>query len=443
MIKGKRKEDLIEVIKENIGDITHSTARIDEMKIHLRNHGISGGDVESALSNPDTLKDIDLRELILLAQQFHAKSGLVALDPREWFTRHEIVEAQQFDKRLITDSTKYPEIVFENVNVIGHGVYSTSISPKMIHELLGDQILYYNHDIQRQASFTKRNNEVIATPTVYRKNVKEIKELLLEGRLVNTTIAFNAAIGSSEEGEELVFDASKNTLTVTKGTRLDILDGYHRCLASAEAYGENPNLKDFKFILQISNFTTRQAQQYQAQLAKATPIPKARQQSLEASRLADTVMRILQSDSELSGRVSMGSKVNTSAGEVVSYTVLADAIEQEFKMEFTVDAREVAEWLSEFFEYLIGMNREAFVYNSSSENTLLNYNKMFVGYIVLASRMRKEGIKIKELQKIINNIDFSRDNPEWKQIGLLDNEGRINSGVNERRIADYFKKLNI
>lgn len=439
----KSKNELVDIIKENIEAITESRIGIEEMKIHLRQNGIGGGDVERVLSDPESLYDVDVRELALLVQQFYAKSGVIELRPSVWFTEFELKEASQYDKTLITNSTDYPEIIFENVNMIGLGVFSTSISPKMIHELISKQVLYYNHDIQRQSSYIKRNKEVIRIPTIYKNNVKEIKELLLKGSLVNTTIALNAAIGTSEQGEELIFDSSKNTLRVNKGTRLDILDGYHRCLASMEAYMENPNLNDFKFILQISNFTTKQAQQYQAQLAKATPIPKSRQQSLEASRLADTVAGILRSDSELSGRISMGSQVNTSANELVNYSVLADAIDREFDMELTVDAREVAEWLSEFFEYLIGKNREEFLYNSGRSESLMNYNKMFAGYIALASKMKNENVKISKLQEILESVDFSRSNRIWSKIGLLDEKGRISSKVNEKRIAEYFKNLDL
>lgn len=437
------KKELIQAIEENIKEVSDNNKAVDEIKHQLRKHGISGGTVTAVLSDPKVLEDIDMRELALITEQFYLKTGIPALDVKEWFTKYEMTEARQYDKTLYTESTDYPHVEFENASIVGNGVLVTTVSPKKIAELMRSQVLYYNPEIQRQMTYVKRNNDIIETPTVYKKNVKEIKELLLKERLVSTTIALNAVIGSSDTDEELVFDPSKNTLTIGKGTRLDILDGYHRCLASEEAYEENPDLDNFKFILQISNWTTRQCQQYQAQLAKATPIPKAIQQSLEASRLADTVVQMLREGSDIGDRISSQHRISPIAGQLVSYNVFADAVEREFPMEFRIDAMEVADWLGKFFEYLIGLNRDEFTHNSSSKGSLMSYNKMFAGYIALAAKMKEEDVSIRQLQSILDGIDFSKSNPLWQEIGVLDETGRVKSGASERSIANYFKGLEL
>src|SRR5690606_10727055 len=126
-----------------------------------------------------------------------------------------------------------------------------------------------------------------------------------------------------------------------------------------QAYKENPDL-DFKFMVLISNYTTRMAQQYQAQLAKATPIPSSRIQELEMNRLSDTVVKILKSESELRDRVAT-TNAQIASGSLVSYRVLADAIDREFpEMKTQKDARQVAKFLTDFFENLIGDYPEDF-----------------------------------------------------------------------------------
>lgn len=440
----KEKKELINTIKDNIKEVYSNRKTVKEIKHRLlKNHGITGGRVESVLNDPGVLVDADVREIALFLEQFFAKTGNLELNPKRWFTQFEMVEAKQYDMVLFERKSDYATFELENVLVAGNGVYVTTISPKVIAELMDNQVLYYNHEIQRQPTFIKRQNEMIRTPTVYPENIKEIKELLLKQKLVSTTIALNAAIGSSEIGEEYTFNSAKGTLTINKGTRLDILDGYHRCLASGEAYHENKELGEFEFILRLSNYTTREAAQYQAQLAKATPIPKARQQELAAERLADVVIQQLKAESEIGEHISSHHRVSPSAGELVSYNVFADAVEREFPMNVRIEARSVSKWLSEFFEYLIGMNQEEFAYNSKTQKSLMNYNKMFAGYIALAAKMRQENIGAEELQSILSDIDFSRNNTLWIELGVLDKNKKITSNANEKNISKHFSNLNL
>lgn len=442
MLHDNGKEMLMNTLEEYIYHVSDDKNTVSEVKDQLGKYGITGARVESVLGNVEILEDADLRELILITEQIYLKTRIMALNPSEWFTEYEIKTARQFDKRLLTEELPVTDVLFENVLLVGNGVYLTTITPSKISELMKTQFLNYNQDIQRQGKVQKRNDKVIVKPTVYKKNVKEIKELMLKGLLKNTMIAFNAAIGTSDSGEELYFDSSKGTLTVSMGTQLDILDGFHRCLASIEASQEDTDL-DFKFILMISNYSTREAQTYQAQLAKATPFPTTRIQELEASRLADTVVQMLRVDSELEDRISSHHAITPSAGQLVSYKVLADSIEREFPMKFRRDTAKVAEYLREFFDHLIAEYSDEFVYNSKDNSSLMKYNKMFAGYVALAAKMQKEDIAIEKMNTILDKIDFSRTNSLWIDIGVMTSKGKVSVHSDERKIANYFKQLEI
>jgi hypothetical protein len=337
------------------------------------------------------------------------------------------------------------EIVFpleiENVIHIGNNLYVASLDIKTIAKLMKSKKLNYNFEIQRQETKIVRKDKVMRKPTIYKKNVHEIKELLKKDQLVHTTLAFNAATDFSNDMEELTYNGKRNVLTINDGTRLDILDGYHRCLASQQAIAENPEL-DFKFVVMISNYTTAQAQQYQAQLAKATPIPSARIQELEMNRLSDTVVQILKSESELRDRVSSsGSQMNITAGELVSYRVLSDGIDREFQVKTTMEARETAKYLTTFFEYLIGLYPEEFLSTRNQHESIMAYNKMFAGYLGLAAEMKREGIDFLEIKKVLDKLDFKKDNPLWKELGIITLEGKINNQIDESKISKYFRGL--
>lgn len=435
-----RKEEIIQAIKNNIENIIEDGHSIVEMKAHLAQHGILGGQVEKVLSTPKILEEEDIREIALVLEQFFVKTGKRSLNPEKWFTEIEMQEAREYDKRVFSEDTKDDPVVFENVTMIGRGVYSTEIDVDTLLKLTNNQVLYYDFDIQRQP--TKRKGSATPRATVYKKNVREIKDLLIKGRLVETTLAFNAHVGSNKAGEEFEYDPQARTVTLIEGTRLAVLDGYHRYLGSLEALRKNPELK-FKFMLRLSNVTKRECQVFQSQLAKATPIPKTRMEMLEANRFADTVAQALMADSELKDRVASQHRITPNAGEIVSYNVLADSIEREFPMEFRRDTNNVTKYLAEFFDELIAEYSDEFLYNTKDNKSLMNYNKMFAGYIALAARMKNEGIELDQLSNILNSIDFSRENPIWNEIGILDESETVNKKVDERKIANYFKTIKV
>jgi hypothetical protein len=168
-------------------------------------------------------------------------------------------------------------------------------------------------------------------------------------------LVWNAAVRSSSTGTELVYNSNTMELTIEKNTDLFIVDGWHRCKASQNALQINPDL-NFNFAVLITNYSTKKAQQYQAQLAKATPISKVRIMELEANRLSDTVVQQLKEESELKGRISQTNRIHAlnPEKELVAYNVLSNSIDEEFSMETRADAADVGDFLSEYFNMLIG-----------------------------------------------------------------------------------------
>ncbi|PLR72224.1 DNA sulfur modification protein DndB [Bacillus sp. UMB0728] len=422
--------------------------KVEDIKLHLsKNYQIGSGKIQKFLNNPKKeIEDLDIRELYLFTEQVFSKTGNMEIDPDTYFTDIDIRESRQFSG--LTEAKKseidFP-ITVTNAQVVGNSAYMVTLDIKVIDKLLTSQLLHYNYDLQREAKYTRRKDKVIIEPTLNMKNVTEIQSHLLQGTLVPTVLVFNAATRSAESGTELIFDSKKMELTITKDTKLDVVDGFHRCRASQLALQQNPEL-NFNFAVLITNYSTKKSQQYQAQLAKATPLSKTRIQELEANRLSDTVVQQLREESELRGKISQTNRIHSLNKELVTYNVLADTIDEEFKMNTRADAADVGDYLTEVFSFLIGSYPEEFINNlaESRKNTIINDNNMFVGYLVLARRMMENGLKEREIRNLIKNIDFSRDNDLWKELGVLDGKGNIADTVKARRaIKQYFEKLEI
>jgi len=437
MKTGKTRKALLQLTIDNIDYIRSDTKISEEVKSQLGEYGVLEGEVQKIFNHPNSMKDIDIRLLGLIAEQIYLKTGLQDLNLDNWFNPVEITEMRQYYFQTETDVVEFP-LVIENVFMAGRGVWICPLDVKIIARLMKASLLYYNFDIQRQATNKKRLEKTIATPTVNKKNVKEMTELLLKEELIPTSLAFNGAIRTAESGEEFTFDSKMNTLTINKGTRLDILDGYHRCLASLEAYSKNPDI-EFNFVVQFSNYSTKQAQQYQSQLAKATPIPKERIRELEAKRYADVVVRQLKTESELKNKISSSKKLSITAGEIVNYGVLANAIDSEFPMKSKLDALDVGDYLTEFFDYLLGYFTDRF--NQTNSDDLLRHNKMFYGYVVLAKRFRDNEIPFKKIKTTLENIEFNRSNKDWSEYKII-KDGYFTTNA-EKGIKDYFDKIEI
>lgn len=418
----------------------------EDIKEYLnKNYDIFSGDVQGWINDPEgELPNLDIRELILLTEQVHAKTGKI--NPKDYFTDLEIKEARQYSGvlKLKENEINFP-ITIRNATIVGNSAYLVTLDIKTIDKLMANNLLNYNFDVQREAKYVKRKDKVIIEPTLHKKNVKEITQHLLEGTLVPTTLVFNAATRTATSGNELIYDAKSLELTITGGTRLDVLDGFHRCRGLQNALQINPEL-DFNFAVLITNYSTKKAQNFQSQIAKASPISRTRIQELEANRLSDTVVQQLREESDLKGKISQTNRVHYIGSELVAYNVLADTIDEQFKMETRADAADVGDFLVEYFNFLLDSFKEEFIDkpDETRKVSLINDNNMFVGYITLARRMFEDNIKPKEVRKYIKDINFNRDNDLWISVGVLNEKGNITDTNKARKfIKDYFESIKL
>src|SRR5699024_5699672 len=124
-----------------------------------------------------------------LTEQIYLKTGVQELNPENWFTEFEMKEARQFDFLIEHDEDEitFP-LTIENAVHVANDVYSVAMDVKTMAQLVRSNKPNYNTEIQRQHTRVKRKEKIIIKPTVIKKNVKEIKELLLKGQLVPTTL---------------------------------------------------------------------------------------------------------------------------------------------------------------------------------------------------------------------------------------------------------------
>lgn len=442
MKPGKTREQLEGLLIEPLMAIKRNRVKTDRLKQYLfNNHKMLEGNVQSWINNPrGELSHVQWETLYLVAMYTQVITGDDRIDPDHFFTDVESRRAKLYQGEIAGDiSLPY---TFKKAVELEFGTFLTSISVKDLAQL-SSSLLNYNFNIQREATNVKRNGETIQVATLVKSNVLEMKEHLKNGTLFPTSIVINAKLGSSDDEEEMFYDPETGDVTISDGTILDIVDGFHRCKASELAINENPNI-DFNFAVLLLNMTDSQAANYQAQLAKSTPISRHKQTQLESSRRADEVANYLMRDSELQGRVSMKSRLSQQSGELISYSLIADTIHREFDLPRNIDVHRVGSYLKDVIDWLFGIYEEEFSTDITtwSKKSVINSPGLIASYISLAAYMYKEKIEAREIVKAVENIDFSRDNGKWQELGVLSNQKYLSepSIATVKRVVEMLKK---
>lgn len=451
MKQGKTREEL----EGNLNEIVISLKRkkLIPQRIKntlLKNNKIIGGNVQNLLNNPkEELPKIDWRFLFLFAEQVYIETkeennNFKNINPKNYYTEIEIKKARQYTGKLTIEGDITLPLTFENVLQIDYNQYVTKIPAKLLAEMSA-LLLNYNFDIQRESKRKIIGGETIQEATLIMDNVMEMKEHLKNNTLETTNIVINASAGTSDSGNEIAYDSERRVLTINEGTVLDIVDGFHRCKASELAINENPDI-EFNFIVLFLNYTDDQAAKYQGQLAKATPIAQTRQKQLAESRYADTIVKKLNTQSELRGKISTHHTPSLKNGELVSYDLLANTINNEFNLIRVVDSHLVGDYLKNIFDIVLGYYEDEFLIRplDFKKTSLITESNMFIGILVLASKMYYNNIEPSKIIRYMDKIDYNRNNKLWKEMGVLEDSGNLTTTeVSRQAIKSYFENIEV
>lgn len=446
------KDELIENLSnlfESFKSYKQKERKTVETKIKngLKQYKILPGDVQELINDPSRLNEAGIDKVYLLAEQTYEVLKKSNVNPESYFTKREIKEIKTTFEGYGIDKVDFP-YEFKDVIRINDDDYITSIKASEIKFLFENALLQYNTETQREARQITKGDQIIEVPKIYEKSVKEMEELMEKGEIISSVITFNARLGSSDSDteEELEYDENTKTLTVTKGTLLDVLDGFHRINAVVRALRKNPSI-DTTFKLNILNFDKKRAREYFAQMNTiSAPINKGHLNTMRESKHTTFIANYVQANSELRGKIYNGSNIPYTSPFLTTSNTLWNSIEDNFKVSNKKEAIEVAQYLTEFINTLFMYFPEEFLGNNIQEirnRSLISANVIFYGYVLLCKRLYQEGISLSKLKDIISDIDFSRNNPMWINKKLINKEGQITAGNAKNIVYKIFKELNL
>lgn len=441
----RNKEELLSKLKIIMESVKNNKKQKDIVKKQLAvDHKVLPGDTVSIINNPEEfLNELDIRELSLLTKELIFATGYTNIELNNYFSENELNDSKSYDGRAFTEEFELP-YTFKNVLRVDDETYIMKCDIEIIKKLYTAQVLTYDPDIQRELTKVKlKDGGYRFEPTLYKENVDEICDLLLKGLLLPTTLIWNVkpSLDRNSDEDELVYNANTMELTLNKGNAMAILDGYHRINGLLKALRIRPNI-NFEFTVQVCNYGTPKAKRLQLQIAKATPISQNRKIQLEEN-YSNMVVDKLNAESDLRDRISIGKNPSGLDEMLISYDKLSHYIDKNFKMGSKKEARIVGNFLVEFFNELIGIYQDDFVTNmpESRKYTLVNNSRMFAGYVLLASKMYYKGIDIEELEDILSQVDFSRNNNiVWVGNGLVQGDKKtLTTNKNtDKSIERYF-----
>ncbi|MVZ95612.1 hypothetical protein CTI30_18750 [Bacillus velezensis] len=429
-------------IEKNLIDIKNDSNMVKELKATMADkYKALPGYIQEILNNNDNnVQRLNEKEVYIVSKEMYSILGAPALDPSNYFPTRLAKELEGGRVFAGEEVVKLP-YKFKNVIKIKEDNYVTSITAKELSELYNSSILQYNYNTQREGKHIK--GSLIPVPKTNPKSVDEIKELFIKGDLIVSMLTFNARLGTSDGDEEVEYDPSDQTLTVTRGTLLDALDGYHRISGIVKAIAEVPEL-DQPFILNVLNYDEEKAKVHFAQMNTINPVEKSRIEELGQKRYSSTVVEQLKFKSELKNKISPQSDIGLDSNFFVTYYTLSEAIDDAFELKSRKDALKIAKYLVDFFDNLFYAFPDEFLEDDLSsirKQSYINHNVMFYGYVYLAKKMKENNVELNKLENILNTIDFSKSGRVFEELGRQNNENQLKNVMKKKLKRIFYDEI--
>ena len=144
------------------------------------------------------------------------------------------------------------------------------IDCKWLMSMSANGLIKYNPDTQRPLKRINNGSETKYVISLNKQAVESIREAYRNHSYISNDITLNMGDDSNADYD---YDEVNKKLIIKRIDHFDIPDGYHRYYAANLESLHNPNF-NVNFVLHLTEFTEKKAQQYIFQQDTRTPIPK-------------------------------------------------------------------------------------------------------------------------------------------------------------------------
>jgi len=443
MILLKEKQILL---KDKINKVLEEFGHMSDIKKSIGNEFLSRNlpihRPIAVITTPNYLNtlsdsDEDIRFLFIfsvaLNNALKGKEIDVKLDVQEYFTQLEYKQWINF-KEEDEPELDYT-IILEDVQQIGERMWQTKMTSQEFIQWDRNNRLIYNFKNQRSPVITVHGIKM----DIDKKSPVDISKRILEGKQYPDPIKFNVLRNFEEE--ELIHDA-KNRRLIIKGV-INLSDGQHRKIATILALEKNPEL-DFVWPLIITHYTEDEAEEFIRQINLQRKFKTEQAKGMDANKKENVIVDFIMNDkfSRFSKIIKLQKDeiIKLKKGGLVTKNIIADTIMDNYKLDDATDIKELGVWVIDFMDYLMSLYKNEFILDpySIQDVSVINHMNMFYGYIALSAELQGNFDWKQLLENKMKSIDFSKENPLWKEIGIFSN--KLNKSI-KNKIYKYFKEV--
>lgn len=356
---------------------------------------------------------------------------ILSITPEDYFTELEIQELTDFKLEKI--NKKDDSVVFPNMCQTATGFWVGNISSKYLAELDAGNEFVYNFKTQRDPVI-----DIYGIKRIHlnKKTVAEIQERLLAGKQFPTTIVVNVL----HDGQDKVnYNEKTGDLTILSGVK-NMVDGQHRKVANSLAIEKNPDL-DFNWILVITNYSEIKAQEYMVEINKQQKMKPEHIKSLDISSYGNLVVDTIKDIPTCEFATTIrDSDAELKFGGLTKKSILATAIEDNYKITNRLQVKPIAEHIAKIMDYILGLYIKEFIINpeETKELSYINNKNMFYGYVALSKVVYEDKDWENSIEEIMNLINFNKNNQIWDNIKI-----EVDNKTLRKNLYSYFQYLYI
>ena len=358
----------------------------------------------------------------------------ISIDIKDYFTE---LECQQwmYYREEKEEKDIFP-IIAENVQRISDKLWQAVMSVQQLEDINKMNIILYNFSTQRDPVVTAYGERI----NIDKNKINEIKERMLNNEQYPDPIILNIL----NDGESKVtYNEKNNTLVIHEGSKINIVDGFHRKTASSLVLEINPNIQ-FNWQVTFTFLSEKDAHDYMRQKDKQKPIKREWIEQKDYSRSENLVIDVIIDDrlSELAKVMKDDDQYIKLNRALTKKSIISEAIKECYTedLKTSINIRKIGKWIVEFTDYLMGIYAEEFIANpyTIKETSFINNKNMFYGYIALSKQLQGNSKWEDLMKQKIESIDFGISNKLWKDIGLLNNKNKDISKVLRNKLYKLF-----
>ncbi|TYS36290.1 hypothetical protein FZC77_14870 [Bacillus swezeyi] len=400
------------------------------------------------LSNPNA--KLTTVEKYFLAKNLYSLTKEPRISPENYFPPNRIKDIELSWEGYETKGVSFPYTFTDVTQVTGDNFYF-KVKASELHKLYESQLLQYNPNAQRtnKTMYLDEVGDAIPVPDLVESSVEAIANLVEQNDLIKSVLTFNALLGSSELGEELLYDPEERKLTVTKGTKLDVIDGWHRLNGINRAFRRNPNVKDFYLKVDLYNYTMKKARKHFGQQNTINPVAKSKVAEMSENDYLSVIINFIKDNSDI-GELIKVNEDSIRKGEryIITFERFLKGLKRAFntfnyKVDNLAEARKLGMYLTEVFDIVFNSYIDDFTNHSFGENkSAITTSPVIIGVLTLGIKMNLESKPAEEVEQALSSIDFSLDNVLWRKLKLINEDTKLNINV-IKSVSTFFSELDV